>query len=261
MIRKIENGKWKTGVVLVVLLLLTPTMAFAENLIPEEVEYINSARWSHCAKHEVNYANNPRCGNINTANDALAGSTEYGPFLCGVCQTCIDTGDCSLTDIMIVTGNTGNFLLGIVGSIALLIFVIGGVIILTSQGEKQKVAKGQQFMTAAAVGIAITLGAVLILRTTISTLTSGSPGSGSAGYAVCDGTNDGTTCGEASECSGGICTGRCELTALETSLAYSCVNPESVPEGNSCIPNRCPGGADNVCCDTTTSLPEVDFDL
>jgi len=259
MTRKIVNRKWKIGVVMMALMFLLPATTFAAAEVELNTETAASAEvvgedgYSHCFKHNLNYSLNTRCGE-GSSSKQLAQSSEYGPFLCGVCQKCMDSGDCSLTDIMIVTGNTGNFLLGIVGSIALLIFVIGGVITLTSQGEKQKVAKGQQFMIAAAVGIAITLGAVLILRTTISTLTSGSPGSGSAGYAVCDDTNDGATCGEASECSDGICTGRCEITATETGVAYSCVDPTTVGDNN-CIPNRCPGGNDNVCCDTT-----VDFD-
>ena len=163
--------------------------------------------WPHCQTHNDNYfeAETTRCGESGTVPELIAQSDQYGPFLCGVCQTCMDRGVCTLTDTMIVVGNVGNFILGIVGSLALLTFVIGGVLILVSQGEKGKVDRGRKFIVASAAGVAITLGSVLILRTLLSTLESGSPGTGSIGSIVCDGTNEGASCGQNSVCEGGVC--------------------------------------------------------
>lgn len=248
-------------------LFFTPTTTFAYNVweyadeeemsFEEEVAvtgYQGSVgKYTHCFNHNANYADNARCGE-GGSGEQLAQAEEYGPFLCGVCTKCMDSGECSLTDVLIVTGNVGNFLLGIVGSIALLLFVIGGIYWLTSGGEKNKITRGKQFITAAAVGIAITFGAVLILRTAISILTTGSPGAGPTGGIVCDGTNNGATCGNAAECYNGTCMGRCEITQIEEGLPYSCMNPDDAQE-NSCIINRCPGGNDNVCC-----LPVINYD-
>lgn len=220
----------------------------------------NLTSYSHCTRHNLDYASarpaDQRCGE-GPSSDKLAQPAEYGPFLCGVCQSCMDTGTCTLTDTMIVVGNVGNFILAIIGSLALLIFVIGGVLILVSQGDKNKVDRGRKFLLAAAVGVAITLGSILILRTLISTVTTGSPGGGSGGTLVCDGTNNGQSCGPAAECYEGTCTGLCEIQQIEASATnefanYQCVDPATQPPivTATCISNLCTGGTDNVCCNT-----------
>jgi len=251
--------KWHflTGFLLA-LLIVAPSVSFASTFSAEEEEVISSYRWPHCARHIVLYqqaGSEKRCGE-GSLTQILAQSDDYGPFLCGVCQTCIDDGTCTLTDTMIVVGNVGNFLLGIVGALALLVFVIGGILILVSQGEKGRIDKGKKFIFASAIGVAITLGSVLILRTLLNVVTSGSPGTGSNAGVVCDDTNTGATCGVASVCSNGTCVGRCELQqtqALQTNAnaSYSCVDPE-IYENATCLTGLCPGGSDNVCCDTNT---------
>jgi hypothetical protein len=239
-----------------------PIAAFAETVYEANFEKVievtadSSGRYAHCFKHNLNYLSNARCGD-GGSGEMLAQEEEYGPFLCGVCQKCIDSGECSLTDIMIATGNVGNFLLGIVGSIALLLFVIGGMYWLTAAGDKNKISRGKQFIFAAAIGIALTFGAILILRTAISILTTGTPGYGPSGGVVCDGTNNGATCGDLSECYGGVCTQLCDITRAETGLPYSCTDPNTLLSQNACVPNRCPGGNDNVCCDTTQSVSDA----
>ena len=106
--------------------------------------------------------------------------------------------------------------LGIVGSIALLMFVYGGFILLISQGDSTKITKGKITMTWAAVGIMIIFGSYIFVSYIISGLTG--TGGGSAG---------GDTCG----------TG--------TYAGYSC---QTVSADKICQPGLCPGGADNQCC-------------
>jgi hypothetical protein len=62
--------------------------------------------------------------------------------------------------------------LGISGSIALLMFVWGGFIWLTSQGNPEKIKKGQGTLTWAVIGIAIIFGAYSLVNFII-TSTSG----------------------------------------------------------------------------------------
>lgn len=208
-----EVRSWSVLTVIVIsMFLILPVTGFAAT--PPEP----TTRWPHCETHNLNYQENDsvRCGESDSGTGVLlAQSDDYGPFLCGVCQTCMDRGVCTLTDTMIVVGNVGNFILGIVGSLALLMFVIGGVLILVSQGEKGRVDRGRKFIFASAVGVAVTLGAVLILRTLLSTLESGSPGTGSSGGIVCDGTNDGAACGQNSVCESGVCVEQLTISDAE----------------------------------------------
>ncbi len=200
------------------LLLIVPATGSAEVEFENAVE-LSGSRYAHCNAHNEKYyeSESLRCGDASSGvGVVLAQVDKYGPFLCGVCQSCLDRGTCSLTDTMIVVGNVGNFILGIVGSLALLTFVIGGVLILVSQGEKGKIDRGRKFILAAAVGIAVTLGSVLILRTLLNVLETGSPGTGSSAGIVCDDTNDGASCGDSRVCEGGVCV---ELLDIEPLLA------------------------------------------
>ncbi|KKW33764.1 MAG: hypothetical protein UY79_C0013G0006 [Parcubacteria group bacterium GW2011_GWA2_53_21] len=249
-----RGRKRRVFAIFLVAMMLIPIVGLAQDLSVNEETFIAESRWPHCSRHNVRYISTTtnRCGE-KSPTEVLAQSDKYGPFLCGVCQSCLDRGTCTLTDTMIVVGNVGNFILGIVGSLALLMFVIGGVLILVSQGEKGKVDRGRKFIFASAVGIAVTLGSVLILRTLLSVLETGSPGTGSSAGVVCDDTNDGASCGEAKVCSGGTCIGLCEIQqtqAFETDplAGYACVNPADYP-GVSCVPGLCPGRLNNVCCD------------
>lgn len=218
---------------------------------------VQTTRYQHCgtlnARYDALPAAEKRCGD-KIATEALVQDSTHGPFLCGICNACIARGECDLTDVLIVTGNAGNFLLAIIGSLALILFVIGGFLIMTSQGES-RLATGKQFLFASGAGIVMTFSAVLILRFVLNVVTTGTPGSGSAGYAICDGTNNGAACGEASVCDNGNCTGRCAVyqasvvASGNTTASYQCTDPASYPSG-ACVSGLCPGGNDNKCCNT-----------
>ena len=65
------------------------------------------------------------------------------------------TGDYSLNDIVGVAKNLSNIILGIIGSIVLLFFIYGGVVMLTSAGNKERVTKGRRIIVGALAGLAI----------------------------------------------------------------------------------------------------------
>lgn len=232
------------------LLFLSPTSTLA-------ADEVATTRYTHCGELNARYdalpAAEKRCGD-KVATEALVQDSTHGPFLCGVCTACYARGECDLTDVLIVTGNAGNFLLAIIGSLALLLFVIGGFLILTSQGES-RLATGKQLIFASGIGIVLTFSSVLILRFVLNTITTGSAGNGATGYAICDNSNEGATCGQAAVCQGGVCVGRCEIyqqsvVASGDSLAsYQCVDPANYP-GAPCVSGLCPGGNNNRCCNT-----------
>lgn len=105
----------------------------------------------------------------------------WGPLLKGVCN---DGGICSnLCELFRLGQNVIYFgltiLLFAIGPTA---FIIGGIMILTAGGSEDRMKKGRRVITAAVLGIAIGLGAFLIINTFLG-LIGGSLGTGEEGWA------------------------------------------------------------------------------
>lgn len=58
-------------------------------------------------------------------------------------------------DVRVMIGRIIKAILGISGGLALLMFIWGGLIWMTSQGEKSKIEKGQKTLSWAVIGLAI----------------------------------------------------------------------------------------------------------
>ena len=78
----------------------------------------------------------------------------------------------TVTDISTIVGNVLRAGFGILGSIALLMFIYGGFTWLTSGGAAEKIQKGKDTMVWAVLGIAITFAAYAIVNFVIDALTS-----------------------------------------------------------------------------------------
>ncbi|NCT54338.1 hypothetical protein GW758_00050, partial [Candidatus Falkowbacteria bacterium] len=68
-------------------------------------------------------------------------------------------------------GRVINSLMGIVGSLALLMFVYGGLIWMTSSGSQDKVKKGKDILLWSAVGLIVIFGAYALTKFIISLAT------------------------------------------------------------------------------------------
>jgi hypothetical protein len=66
--------------------------------------------------------------------------------------------------------NVSNWILGITGSLALLFFIYGGFLFLTSAGNEQQVTKGKTILTQAVIGIIIIFGAFIAVKFIVSAL-------------------------------------------------------------------------------------------
>lgn len=86
---------------------------------------------------------------------------------------CTATGNCGITDILVVFVNVAEFLLGIVGAVALLYFVYGGYVLITSGGSQERVKTGKDTLRNAIIGIAIVFLSGIIVRFTTDALTRG----------------------------------------------------------------------------------------
>ncbi len=76
-------------------------------------------------------------------------------------------------DITIVIGRLVQALLGIVGALALLMFVWGGFQWLTSMGAPDKIKKGKDTLVWATIGIAVIMMAYTLVKAVVSALESG----------------------------------------------------------------------------------------
>lgn len=76
----------------------------------------------------------------------------------------------TVTDISQIVGNVLRALFGILGSIALLMFIYGGFTWLTSGGAAEKIQKGKDTMVWAVLGIAIVFAAYTIVNFVIDAL-------------------------------------------------------------------------------------------
>lgn len=83
---------------------------------------------------------------------------------------CKEKGECSLDQIMQVVVNVTIFILGISGSVVLLMFVYGGFLWVTSQGNAQRVEKGKDTITQAVIGFALILLAYSMINFLIAAL-------------------------------------------------------------------------------------------
>jgi amino acid transporter len=80
------------------------------------------------------------------------------------------TGDVTITTII---GRLISAILGVTGSIALLMFVYGGFLWLISGGEAEKVKKGKEVMKWAVLGLVVIVGAYMIVSMIVTALESG----------------------------------------------------------------------------------------
>lgn len=64
-------------------------------------------------------------------------------------------GDYTLNDLMRIFVNIGDWILGIVGSLTLIMFVYGGFLFLFSGGNNDRVTKGKQTLINATIGLFI----------------------------------------------------------------------------------------------------------
>jgi len=81
------------------------------------------------------------------------------------------SNECGLADVQLMITHIAQMIIGITGSVLLLMFMIGGVMYLTSGGNPEKVKKATSVLRNAVIGLAIILFAGLIVKIVILRLT------------------------------------------------------------------------------------------
>lgn len=75
-----------------------------------------------------------------------------------------DTGNYDLNDILKLFKTSSDWILGIVGSLTLIMFIYGGFLFLTSSGSSEKVSKAKGVLVAAVIGLIIVFSSYLIIK-------------------------------------------------------------------------------------------------
>lgn len=97
-------------------------------------------------------------------------------LLFGLCRQTLAAGDIipddteSLDSFIILAINISKYILGIVGSLTLLMFVVGGVQFMVSAGSTEAVSKAKKTIVAAIVGLLIVFSSWLIISFVIKSL-------------------------------------------------------------------------------------------
>lgn len=101
--------------------------------------------------------------NGTSCSDPSAGSTKLCNPLKGVATTPQE-----------LIGKVLDSVMGVVGSIALLMFVYGGLVWMTSSGNAEKVTQGRGILIWSAIGLAVIFSSYALVRIILSTLTKSS---------------------------------------------------------------------------------------
>lgn len=156
---------------------------------------------------------------------------------------CTESGKCSSCDILVMFLNWAELIAYSISSFAILMFVIGGVLWITSGGNTERVQRGRTIMVEAVIGTLLVFAAYAIVGFTLAALI-GTPAGGKVSlfggsnewseictekdplYATScsDGAADGAQCqvsggcndGTACICYQGQCTARCEVPGQHT---------------------------------------------
>ena len=78
------------------------------------------------------------------------------------------------TDVRVILGRVISAALSIVGTLALLMFVYGGVLWMTSRGDSKQVTKGKDTITWAILGLVIIFASYTLVNALIVGITKGS---------------------------------------------------------------------------------------
>lgn len=84
------------------------------------------------------------------------------------CKCC---GSCELNDFVALGIEVTQFIFGIVGALALIMFIIGGFFWLSAAGSADRVKRGRETMVHAVIGLVIVFGAWVLVNTILAALT------------------------------------------------------------------------------------------
>lgn len=76
-------------------------------------------------------------------------------------------GDYTVNDFLVLAVNVSRWILGIVGSLTLIMFIYGGVMFMISRGSSDSITKAKNIITAAVIGLLIVFTSFMIIKTVL----------------------------------------------------------------------------------------------
>lgn len=190
-----------------------------------------------------------------TCTDGTRSQAQVGPFMQNICGECYDQGNCSLRDAETVFANISQFILGIIGSLVLFMYIVGGIFMMMGGYKPDYYEKGKKYLKGSTLGLVIVLFAYTIVVSLKSALQTGEI----QNYVICDGTaatEAGPACAPNSQCQQGVCVPKC-LTQGDSTTQYSCVPASlaTVPPYTGCSSgvSSCTTSGDQCCFTKSTT--------
>ncbi len=187
-----------------------------------------------------------------TCCGTVCNTCEIGDFMQGISAACGNTGDCTLTDIMSVVANIGNWILGIIALIVFVIYIYGGIKILMGGAHPDFEKQEKTAIKTATIGLIIVFVANLGLKSIEGLLKTGSLGGGKGVVRECTANTINTPCGDHRVCTERGCEILCDiLYAVEGFQCMETNNYNDGPIAKWCQTDQCPGGDTQLCCNPT----------
>ncbi|KPJ84831.1 hypothetical protein AMJ57_05350 [Parcubacteria bacterium SG8_24] len=164
---------------------------------------------------------------------AHAGAFQIVPE-CALVKTKEEIPD--LNCVLQTFDNIAKLILGVTGSFALLMFVYGGFIMLTSAGSQEKVSKGKTILTNAVIGIVIIMTAGYLIDYGVKKVTGGT--AQLAGSSCSSGDNTGVMVD--------LPSGLTCVTSCSQISGYQCQDVASL-QNKECVSGICRGGGCECC--------------
>lgn len=166
----------------------------------------------------------------------------------------IPAGSCSTEHFFILANNIIRWIVGIVGALALFMYVIGGLWMIFSAGSSTRIGRGKDILIGTTIALVFTLTSWLIISFVLQGL--GVTSDYTIAPAQCNATGD---CPTGKICDNKVCVDRCFVekakTETDPSKQWGCKEPtscamQSVSDcqvAQNCVPNLC-SDATTVCC-------------
>lgn len=109
----------------------------------------------------------PKANNQDLPQNVPSGCADRVPAGTDAATYC---GMYEINDFIVLAINIARWILGIVGSLSLVMFIYGGFMFLISAGSSESVNKAKQIIVAAVIGLAIVFSSYLIIKFTLDSM-------------------------------------------------------------------------------------------
>jgi len=166
-------------------------------------------------------------------------------------EECQEQGNCQLNDFLQLGVNLAKIILRYTGVIALVLFIIGGIMWITSGGAPERIQRGKKIITGAIIGIFIIFFATVVIKEIEKAI------GVEKEYKIgtdCSELKDGTECGPNMVCYQKRCVTKCEKEF--GAQGYRCADrSKGECKEQTIFIGYCPGGAEIVCCQSPAQMP------